>query len=50
LIPPSQFWFEWMLMIVVRSLVEQRLQTECQGERRSFLDRMIDAELANMPM
>lgn len=34
----------------VRALVEQRLQTECQGERRLFLDRMIDAELANMPM
>ncbi|KAI5781412.1 chitin synthase-domain-containing protein [Geopyxis carbonaria] len=34
----------------VRALVEQRLQTECQGERRTFLDRQIDAELANMPM
>jgi chitin synthase len=34
----------------VRALVEQRLQTECQGERRTFLDRQIDTELANMPM
>ncbi|KAI9798483.1 MAG: hypothetical protein M1833_004749 [Piccolia ochrophora] len=32
----------------VRALVEQRLQTECVGERRTFLDRQIDAELANM--
>jgi chitin synthase len=32
----------------VRALVEQRLQTELIGERRTFLDRMIDAELANM--
>jgi chitin synthase len=32
----------------VRALVEQRLQTELVGERRTFLDRMIDNELANM--
>jgi chitin synthase len=32
----------------VRALVEQRLQTELVGERRTFLDRMIDQELANM--
>ncbi|KAL3419762.1 Chitin synthase 6 [Phlyctema vagabunda] len=32
----------------VRALVEQRLQTELVGERRVFLDRMIDSELANM--
>jgi chitin synthase len=33
----------------VRALVEQRLQMEVpQGERRSFLDRAIDGELANM--
>lgn len=32
----------------VRALVEQRLQTELTGERRTFLDRMIDTELANM--
>jgi chitin synthase len=32
----------------VRALVEQRLQTELVGERRTFLDRMIDHELANM--
>ncbi|KAI9890184.1 MAG: hypothetical protein M1814_004346 [Vezdaea aestivalis] len=32
----------------VRALVEQRLQTELTGERRAFLDRQIDAELANM--
>ncbi|KAH0536150.1 hypothetical protein FGG08_006954 [Glutinoglossum americanum] len=32
----------------VRALVEQRLQTELVGERRTFLDRQIDAELANM--
>jgi chitin synthase len=32
----------------VRALVEQRLQTELVGERRTFLDRMIDSELASM--
>ena len=32
----------------VRALVEQRLQTELTGEKRAFLDRQIDAELANM--
>jgi len=32
----------------VRALVEQRLQTELVGEKRTFLDRMIDTELANM--
>lgn len=32
----------------VRALVEQRLQTELVGERRTFLDRMIDSELAAM--
>jgi chitin synthase len=33
----------------VRALVEQRLQTEVPaGERRTFLDRAIDGELANM--
>jgi chitin synthase len=32
----------------VRALVEQRLQTELVGERRTFLDRTIDAELASM--
>lgn len=32
----------------VRALVEQRLQSELSGERRTFLDRMIDAELAVM--
>lgn len=32
----------------VRALVEQRLQGEVVGERRTFLDRAIDAELANM--
>ncbi|KAL8381668.1 hypothetical protein RB595_005788 [Gaeumannomyces hyphopodioides] len=32
----------------VRALVEQRLQTELVGERRTFLDRHIDNELANM--
>ena len=32
----------------VRALVEQRLQTELVGDRRTFLDRMIDSELANM--
>jgi len=32
----------------VRALVEQRLQTELTGERRTFMDRMIDAELASM--
>jgi len=32
----------------VRALVEQRLQTELVGERRAFMDRMIDQELASM--
>lgn len=32
----------------VRALVEQRLQTELVGERRTFMDRQIDIELANM--
>ncbi|KAL1843362.1 hypothetical protein VTJ49DRAFT_1949 [Mycothermus thermophilus] len=32
----------------VRVLVEQRLQTELVGERRTFMDRQIDFELANM--
>lgn len=32
----------------VRALVEQRLQTELSPERRSFMDRAIDAELASM--
>lgn len=32
----------------VRALVEQRLQTELVGERRTFMDRQIDLELANM--
>ena len=32
----------------VRALVEQRLQTELTGEKRVFLDRQIDADLANM--
>ncbi|KAI1461487.1 glycosyltransferase family 2 protein [Annulohypoxylon moriforme] len=32
----------------VRALVEQRLHTELSGERRTFLDRHIDNELANM--
>lgn len=32
----------------VRALVEQRLQTELSGEKRAFLDRQIDEELANM--
>ena len=32
----------------VRALVEQRLQTELAGERRTFMDRQIDNELANM--
>ncbi|KAK4226370.1 family 2 putative glycosyltransferase [Podospora fimiseda] len=32
----------------VRALVEQRLQTELMGERRTFMDKQIDNELANM--
>ncbi|OJJ47220.1 hypothetical protein ASPZODRAFT_15898 [Penicilliopsis zonata CBS 506.65] len=32
----------------VRALVEQRLQTTLTGEKRVFLDRQIDTELANM--
>lgn len=35
-------------IVVVRALVEQRLQTELSGDRRAFLDRQIDNELANM--
>ncbi|RJE21434.1 chitin synthase [Aspergillus sclerotialis] len=32
----------------VRAFVEQRLQTTLTGEKRAFLDRQIDTELANM--
>ncbi|KAJ5627137.1 Chitin synthase 6 [Penicillium herquei] len=32
----------------VRVLVEQRLQTSLSGDKRAFLDRQIDQELANM--
>ncbi|GAP93255.2 putative chitin synthase [Rosellinia necatrix] len=32
----------------VRALVEQRLQMELVGEKRTFMDRQIDNELANM--
>ncbi|KAG5982421.1 hypothetical protein E4U55_001928 [Claviceps digitariae] len=32
----------------VRALVEQRLQSELIGERRTFMDRQIDRELENM--
>ncbi|KAI3317466.1 glycosyltransferase family 2 protein [Xylariaceae sp. AK1471] len=32
----------------VRALVEQKLQTELVGEKRTFMDRQIDNELANM--
>jgi len=32
----------------LRAMVEQRLQTELVGERRTFMDRQIDNELANM--
>jgi len=32
----------------VRALVEQRLQTELIGERRTFVDKQIDRELENM--
>ncbi|KAK1829044.1 putative chitin synthase [Podospora conica] len=32
----------------VRALVEQRLQTSLSGERKAFMDRQIDNELANM--
>ncbi|EPS33699.1 putative chitin synthase [Penicillium oxalicum 114-2] len=32
----------------VRVLVEQRLQTSLSGEKRAFVDRQIDHELANM--
>ena len=33
---------------IVRVLVEQRLQTSLTGDKRVFLDRQIDQELANM--
>ncbi|PGH16841.1 hypothetical protein AJ79_01485 [Helicocarpus griseus UAMH5409] len=32
----------------VRALVEQRLQTTLTGDKKAFLDRQIDTELANM--
>ncbi|PGH18321.1 hypothetical protein AJ80_04499 [Polytolypa hystricis UAMH7299] len=32
----------------VRALVEQRLQTTLTGDKKTFLDRQIDTELANM--
>jgi len=32
----------------VRALVEQRLQTELTGDKRVFLDRQIDEQLAIM--
>jgi chitin synthase len=32
----------------LRALVEQRLQVELVGERRTFLDRQIDRELEKM--
>jgi DEK C terminal domain. len=34
--------------LAVRVLVEQRLQTSLAGDKRAFLDRQIDHELANM--
>lgn len=34
--------------VIVRALVEQRLQTTLVGDKRAFLDRQIDNELANM--
>ncbi len=37
-----------LTMITVRALVEQRLQTELTGDKRVFLDRQIDEQLANM--
>jgi len=33
---------------LVRALVEQRLQTTLTGDKKAFLDRQIDQELANM--
>lgn len=32
----------------VRALVEQRLHSEVTGEKKNFIDRAIDTELANM--
>ena len=32
----------------LRALTEQRLQTQLGGERKAFLNRQIDVELANM--
>ena len=32
----------------LKALTEQRLQTQLSGERRVWLDQMIDHELANM--
>lgn len=39
---------EELILSTVRALVEQRLQTELTADRRAFLDRQIDNELANM--
>ena len=44
--PPSRALTD--LFDLVRALVEQRLQTELSGEKRVFLDRQIDEQLANM--
>lgn len=37
-----------LTVILVRALVETRLQTTLTGDKRAFLDRQIDQELANM--
>lgn len=37
-----------LTVITVRALVEQRLQTELTGDKRVFVDRQIDEQLANM--
>lgn len=44
----QQVDFEDVTKKQVRALVEQGLQTQLVGERRTFLDRMIDVELAEM--
>lgn len=37
-----------LITLIVRALVEQRLQTTLTGDKRAFLDRQIDQELASM--
>lgn len=44
----SEVNLDSVMHFLVRALVEQRLQTELTGDKRVFLDRQIDEQLANM--